>query len=840
MEVMRRLTGPSIVTLGAIGAVIAVVVWALDPSLLLSNSTITGGDTGAHFGTAAFLKSSLLPHGHLTGWFPGAYDGLPLYTFYFPLPDALAAAAGYVIPFNVAFKLMTILGSVTLPVAAWVFGRLAGMEHPRPAVLALATLPFLFDQSYTIYGGNLFSTLAGEYAFSLGLSLALVFLGAAIRGMRTGQMRLTAILLLATCVLCHVIAAMFAVAGALVIFVVFGPSWRRLRWMATVLGTGFLLVAWWAVPFIVQQGYSTTMGWQNVTTYAMYLAPGGNRWALVLAAVGVLVACIRVERTVFVFTVLGVGAALLFWRIPQGALYNTRLIPMWWLCVYLVAGYAVAEIGVMTARQWRRLREALRWEAAAVPSASSAGVPTPAFAAGVGAGVSAGAGAVVAGRQAMGGDPRAAGGSGLWRFGNAATAVTERAPGSTWAPTPSVGAHGVGERAAPPAWRRRPWLERWAPGAITVPLAALIGAGMVVLPDLVVAPTTHWHAAGLVTVQRSGVPAWAQWNYSGYEAKASWPEFHAVMTTMDRVGRQDGCGRAMWEYNANLNRFGTPMAPMLLPYYTDGCIDSMEGLLFESASSTPWHFINQAELSAGPSEAMVSQTTHIRYGPLDVALGVQHLQLMGVRYFMATSPQVQAQADLDPDLTLVATSGPWQAFYQGEGISTTWKIYEVKQSSLVVPLTEQPAVLAGVHANQSSWLPVAQQWYADPARWSQELVAGGLPSWPSAPNGTVLTRAKALPTVHVSNVRVTEDHVTFHVDRTGEPVLVKVSYFPDWHAQGALGPWRAEPNLMVVVPTGHDVTLSYGSSHAGTLGLLLTFAGVVVVVVLLRRRFIES
>ena len=43
----------------------------------------------------------------------------------------------------------------------------------------------------------------------------------------------------------------------------------------------------------------------------------------------------------------------------------------------------------------------------------------------------------------------------------------------------------------------------------------------------------------------------------------------------------------MWEYNSNLNRFGTPMALMLLPNYTDGCIDSMEGLLFESATSTP-------------------------------------------------------------------------------------------------------------------------------------------------------------------------------------------------------------------------------------------------------------
>ncbi len=168
MGLMRRPSPPALATLAAIGGVIVIVIWQCDPSLLLANTMTTGGDTGAHFGLAAFLKSNLLPHGQVTGWFPGAYDGLPLNTFYFPLPDTLAALLGYVIPFDIAFKFVTILGSITLPIAAWAFGRLVGMERPRPAVLAAFTLPFLFDQTFTIYGGNLYSTMAGEYAFSSG------------------------------------------------------------------------------------------------------------------------------------------------------------------------------------------------------------------------------------------------------------------------------------------------------------------------------------------------------------------------------------------------------------------------------------------------------------------------------------------------------------------------------------------------------------------------------------------------------------------------------------------------------------------------------------------------
>src|SRR5579863_3839585 len=188
----------------------------------------TGGDTGAHFGLAQFLKTNLLLHGHVTGWFPGAYDGLPLNTFYFPLPDTLAALLGFVIPFDIAFKFITILGSITLPVAAWAFGRLVGMERPRPAVLAVFTLPFLFDQTFTIYGGNLYSTMAGEYAFSLGLSVALVFLGVVVRGMPTGRHRALAAFLLFLCLLCHLVAALLAVAGVVVALLLLGVTRRRL------------------------------------------------------------------------------------------------------------------------------------------------------------------------------------------------------------------------------------------------------------------------------------------------------------------------------------------------------------------------------------------------------------------------------------------------------------------------------------------------------------------------------------------------------------------------------------------------------------------------------------
>ena len=156
---------------------------------------------------------------------------------------------------------------------------------------------------------------------------------------------------------------------------------------------------------------------------------------------------------------------------------------------------------------------------------------------------------------------------------------------------------------------------------------------------------------------------------------------------------------------------------------------------------------------------------------------------------------------------------------------------------MVTALRRRPEVLVGVGASQSSWLPVAERWYVDPALWGTELTAGGPASW-SRTSGVPdsADAGRPLPAVRVSEVRVSDDEINFHVDRLGVPVLVRVSYFPDWHATGAAGPWHAEPNLMVVIPSAHDVTLRYGPSNSGRLGDVLFLVGLLALVALVRRR----
>ena len=56
-------------------------------------------------------------------------------------------------------------------------------------------------------------------------------------------------------------------------------------------------------------------------------------------------------------------------------------------------------------------------------------------------------------------------------------------------------------------------------------------------------------------------------------------------------------------------------------------------------------------------------------------------------------------------------------------------------------------------------------------------------------------------------------------------MLVKVSYFPNWEVDGAEGPYRIAPNLMVVVPTEQEVRLHYGRSSSDLFFYVLTHGG---------------
>ncbi|HEV7888181.1 MAG TPA: 6-pyruvoyl-tetrahydropterin synthase-related protein [Acidimicrobiales bacterium] len=761
-----RLSPAAWITLAVILVATAFVFIQLQPRLLFRATTPSGGDMGAHVWGPAYLRDHLLPHGRLTGWTPDWYLGFPALVFYFPLPSLLIALLSHVLPYGVAFKLVTVLGLLTLPTAAWAMGKLAGMKDPIPVCLAVAMVPFLFDRTYTIYGGNIASTLAGEFAFSISLSLALVFIGVFARGLRTGRHRAWSAALLAVTALCHVVPAFFAVgaAGVLLLVNIDRLDRRRLVYAVQTFVVSGLIAAFWVVPFLARIAYTNDMGWEKITAYRQTLIPHDARGLVLLAMMGAVVSLALRRRTGLFLTLLAVGSAAAFVTAPQSRLWNARLLPFWTISLYLLAGVLAGEIG--RALGLIRFVPAPATVPAAVPLYDQVGELDA---------------------DELGVDPD----DDIGYFG---APLPEPTPKPADEPDPIA------------------YALKWL-----VPIVALVVALVYVALPLRLLPYK--------TADRSFIPDWVRWNYTGYEGKASYPEYHNVVQTMDAVGRQHGCGRAMWEYEPELDRLGTPMALMLLPYWTDGCIGSMEGLFFESSATTPYHFLNQAELSAKPSSAQRA----LPYRTLDLAKGVPHLQLLGVRYYMAISPEAQAQARANPDLELLATSGPWNVTYSRPDLSgvkqRTWEVYRVKDAELVAPLANKPAVMQGVAKGGKPWLDAAVSWYQDDQRWDVPLAVSGPADWPRVQGANDNPPRDPVPPAVVSNIKSGDDRISFDVDQPGTPVLVKASYFPNWQASGAKGPWRVTPNLMVVVPTGRHVELHYGFTPVDGVAWGLTLLG---------------
>ena len=140
--------------------------------------------------------------------------------------------------------------------------------------------------------------------------------------------------------------------------------------------------------------------------------------------------------------------------------------------------------------------------------------------------------------------------------------------------------------------------------------------------------------------------------------------------------------------------------------------------------------------------------------------------------------------------------------------------------------------------------PVLDAWECAAAPWwntgdlSRPFAASGPAHWARAKSVAAAEKvpARPLPKVVVGPVHEGVSSISFHVSRTGVPIEVKTSFFPNWKAHGAQGPWRLAPNMMVVVPTSHDVTLTYGETTGDRAGRLLTLAGVLGVFGLARYR----
>jgi len=265
------------------------VIWSFflsyfTPDLMLSKTTTTGGDMGSHYVLANYLTTYLLPHGKLIGWYPHWLAGIPMFQFYFIPPYLLMAILSPFISLEVAFKLVSVLGIFLLPLFVFLSIRLMGFKFPAPIIAACFSPILLFLESYSQYGVNIKSTLAGQFPHGISFAFAFLSLGLMYYGMKRNKHHALNAIVLSMVILTHVytpinIAATYALFS---LELLLRKKYNELKYIISVGILSMLLAGFWLIPLFAKFGYTMSprdiffgfpdLGQLFIPSYAIFYA----------------------------------------------------------------------------------------------------------------------------------------------------------------------------------------------------------------------------------------------------------------------------------------------------------------------------------------------------------------------------------------------------------------------------------------------------------------------------------------------------------------------------------------------------------------------------------------
>ncbi len=679
-------------------AVLCLLLTYFSPGYLFSKTITTGGDTASHYYTAKYLKEVLLPQGQVVGWMPGNYAGFPVFLFYFPLPFLVTVGLSYAVPLEVAFKLVTILGTVLLPGAAYCSLRLLRYDFPIPVFGAVLTLPFLFMEANSMWGGNIPSTLAGEFAFSLAFALSILFLGSLHAGITSNRRVLSNAVLLAVIGFSHGYALLFAGLASLFFVITTEHIRRKAKYLVQVHGLAFLLMGFWIVPLLLNL--------PNTTRYNYIWVINSIREVFPVILIPVVLVAIGGALAAIATTVVGAERRLelstdRLRRAWDGL--DTRRLYLWFCVAVSLVFYLIAfKVHVVDIRFLPYLQVALCLIAA-----------------------------VEVGR---------------------------------------------GAQALQVGW---------------------------VSPVLLAAVVFLW-----VGHNEKTISSWIDWNYSGFEAKRLWPAFSAVNRTLAGTWADP---RVVYEHSSQHNQAGTTRAFESIPLFSGRA--TLEGIYMQSSLSSPFVFYLQSEISHEISCPLPD------YGcsTLNLQAAIRHLQMFNVRDVIVVSDEVKAEIAKRPEFVLKHRSGPYD-------------VYELlsNENRYVTPLDYEP-----IAYRSPNWKPVAYRWFKNTEVNDRHLVfvdqnrTEDLKRFKVISDGGDLASLPRIPVegpCHVEeNVR--DQQIAIRTDCLGKPVLVKVSYHPNWTVEGAETIYLASPSFMLIYPERREVTLRFAKKGGDYAGAAATMIG---------------
>ncbi len=665
------------------------------PKYLLSKTITTGGDTASHYYTAQYLRDYLLPHGRISGWTQGNYAGFPMLQFYFPLPFLLMVALSFFMPLQIAFKLITVLGTFLLPICAYFSLRLMGYLFPVPIIGAISTLPFLFMEANSMWGGNIQSTLAGEFTYSLGFALTILFIGSLYNGIVTGRHVIKNAVLIALIGFSHGYTLLFSGVASLFFLMTTEDFLRKFKYLFKVHVFGFMLMGFWIIPLLFNLPNTTPFNFVWTLGSILEIFPPVLIPFVVVAILGRIVGIASVFWKKDVILRLSDAG----WRSIWKGL-DTRIHYLWFCVIVSLIFYRIGyDLKVVDIR-FLPLLQAFLMIIAAVELGSTVQI------------------------------------------------------------------------------LRVKWL-------FPVILAILVFS---------------WVDHNTVSVKN-----WIIWNYEGFEKKPAWPVFSSINNYLAGTPNDP---RVVYENAPATNAIGSMRAFESLPLFSGR--STLEGLYSTASISSPFVFYIQSEISKDASCPLPDYNC----STLNIKSGIRHLRMFNVKDFIVRSDEVKSVIKRYPEFILKKRFGPYE-------------LYELSadENRYVIPLKYEPVLY-----ETDNWKPVSYRWFQNNhindvhLAFTKKIEKGDLETFKTVMKGEEFESLPEIPVDTACHVdeRIKEEEIFIKTNCLNKPLLIKVTYCPNWKVEGAAKVYLASPSFMLIFPERENVRLRYSNTGVEYVGNFIT------------------
>jgi len=678
-----------------------VLVLFLRIDLVFENNTPTGGDMGAHIVAIDTFIKDFMPNLQINGWSNDWFGGYPLYYFYFPLPAIITFIFNLVFPFGIAFKIMVVMSTILV---VYSIEKLLRKTSNQISIYgATAGLFYVFTESFTIYGGNLASTLAGQFSFAYSLAFANLSIFYLIKSENNFRFTISSIFL-ALCLLSHLIP-----------FIIYSPIYafywlskkQNLNQRILSIFIFLALVSRWSVSLLMNLEYTTNMSYTPFSRLDDLIKK--DILPIIFILIGLLIAKHKnliKNKTLNSFDLYIISSSvLLYFYVPEGALWNGRLVPFFNLGIIFLFFKAV-EIFIDDINLYQQ----------------GVNVLTGLF---------------------LGGTTYC-----LYLFYE------------KWSTNQS-------------------YLNLYIPIIFLIMIFAILNLKNVVVQlNLLI--------ISIIFSTISFLPHWLNWNFTGYEGKNDWNQIQSLYTQLDNLKP----GRIMWEPNSDMNKYGTPMTLMTIPYFTKHT--SMEGLYFDSSITTPFHFISVSGLAKRPSNPVGG----LSYINNQFDKGVDYLYDLGVDYFITYSEEIESKAMNSDKLIFLFSSEPFSVFEVNSS-----KVELINQDiDVFSKVNKQEGILSSVFRD-TNITNFFQKAYENFDELDEERVV--------EVSNKILIQPSNKNDLEVTDIKITNKKISFFTNNPGELHLIKVSYFPNWSISNGLGPFRTSPSFMSVIPGQEYVEINF-------------------------------